>query len=78
MSHVYTYIALELANDRSREIRDAHRAAMLRAGLPPRPSHLRRGTARALAAVSRSSAAIVRRLDAHAADDLGRRLAPTE
>ncbi|MFP5343272.1 MAG: hypothetical protein ACLGIJ_10150 [Candidatus Limnocylindria bacterium] len=78
MSHVYTYIALELANERSREVRDAHRAAMLRAGLTPRPSSLRRGAARALAAVSRWSAAIARRLDARAGDDLGRRLAPTE
>ena len=42
------------------------------------PSHIRRGMALALAALSRGSAAAVRRLDECVADDLGRALAPTE
>ncbi len=42
------------------------------------PSHLRRGMALAFAALSRGSAAAVRRLDECVADDLGRALAPTD
>jgi hypothetical protein len=42
------------------------------------PSHVRRGVALALAALSRGSAAAVRRLDECVADDLGRALAPSE
>ena len=42
------------------------------------PSPLRRPAARVLAALSRGSAAAVRRLDDCIADDLGRSLAPSE
>jgi hypothetical protein len=42
------------------------------------PSHLRRAMALALAALSRGSAAAVRRLDECVADDLGRALAPSD
>jgi hypothetical protein len=45
---------------------------------PAGPSAVRRSTARVLAAVSRGSAAAVRRLDACVADDLGRALASSE
>lgn len=78
MQHLYTYLALEIAHDRTREARDIHRAALLRAGLPARPALVRRGLAHGLAAVTRSGAAAVRRLDRRIADDLGRSLAPTE
>jgi len=78
MTHLYTYIAMQAANDRTREARDAYRAAQVRQALPVRPSIVRHGLATGLAAVSRGSAAIARRLDECVADDLGRRLAPTE
>ena len=42
------------------------------------PSHVRRAMALGLAALSRGSAAAVRRLDECVADDLGRALAPSE
>ena len=42
------------------------------------PSVIRRSAARVFAAVSRGSAAAVRRLDECVADDLGRALAPSE
>ncbi len=78
MSHFYAYVALQLATDRVREFEDARRAAQFRAGQPARPSWLRLGLAHGLAAVSRGSAAAVRRLDDCVADDLSRSLAPTE
>jgi hypothetical protein len=78
MSHFYTYIALDLANDRAREAADAHRAAQLRHGLPARPSAVRHGLANGMAALSRGSAAVTRRLDGGVAEDLRKALAPTE
>ena len=50
----------------------------MRAAQEPRQSRVRRVAALGLAAVSRGSAAAVRRLDDCVADDLGRALAPTE
>ena len=76
MHYVYSFLALELASDREREARDARRAALAAAGLPERPSFARRALAQGLAAVSRGSAAAVRRLDDVVADDLGRALEP--
>jgi len=76
MHYVYTFLALELANDREQEARDARRAALAQAGAPERPSFARRALAQGLAAVSRGSAAAVRQLDDVVADDLGRSLAP--
>ena len=78
MNHTYTFLALDIAAERSHEAARHRRAAVLAAGQPARPSLLRRGLARSLAAVSRGSAAVVRRLDACVADDLDRRLAPSE
>lgn len=78
MNHLYTVLALQIANDRSREAAEAYRAATFRANQPERPSAVRQGLAHGLAAVSRSSAILVRRLDECVADDLGRSLAPTE
>jgi hypothetical protein len=75
MNHAFTYLALDIANERSREALDERRAAIARAGLPERPSVLRRGLAQALAAVSRGSAAAARRLDSVTADEHTRKLA---
>jgi hypothetical protein len=70
--------ALEVAHDRDREMRRARLVSLARAGMPEHPSRLRRPAALVVAAVSRGSAAVVRRLDECVADDLGRALAPTE
>jgi hypothetical protein len=78
VNHFYTYLALDVANDRVREANDARRVALARAGAASRPSIVRRGLARGLAAVSLGSAQAVRRLDDCVADDLGRSLAPTK
>ncbi len=76
--HPWTIYALEVARDREREARRDRLVALARAGRPERPSRLRRPAALILAAVSRGSAVVVRRLDDCVADDLGRSLAPTE
>jgi hypothetical protein len=80
--HPWILYANELARDRERDARnrryliEAQEAAgTASTGRPPR---LRRATALILAAVSRGSAAAVRRLDDCVAEDLGRALAPTE
>lgn len=69
------FLAAEL--DRERRAAAARRplARRFRATREPRPSPVRRRLAIALAAVSRSSAAAVRRLDACLADELAGRLA---
>jgi hypothetical protein len=76
MGHFYTFLALDLANDRARAARDARRAALASAGASDRPSFARRALAQGLAAVSRGSAAAVRQLDDVVADDLRQSLAP--
>ncbi len=87
MNYLYGFLALDLANQRTadifsieyrqtREAIEARQAAELSADSPDRPSFTRRALAHGLAAVSRSSAAAVRRLDDVVADDLGRALAP--
>jgi hypothetical protein len=76
--HPWTLYALEVAHDREREARQYRLAADARAGRPAQPSRIRRSAALGLAALSRGSAAAVRRLDDCVADDLGRALAPSE
>jgi hypothetical protein len=76
--HPWTLYALEIARDRERELQYDWLAAEARAGLTPKPSRLRRPAALLLAAMSRGTAAAVRRLDDCVADDLGRALAPAE
>ena len=76
MHYVYSFLALELANDREREARAFHQAALSAAGVSHRPSVARRALAQGLAAVSRGSASAVRQLDDVVADDLRRTLAP--
>jgi len=77
--HPYALIALDLANQRSREA-EAHRLARLvRTGATfDHTSWPRRGLAQGFALLSRGSAAVTRRLDGCVADDLGRSLAPTD
>ena len=72
-------LTIFLAMDRDRERREAadrySLERQLRTGGGPRRSVVRHQVALALAAVSRSSAAAVRRLDACLADELAGRLA---
>lgn len=79
MNHyLYSFLALSLANDRAAEADAYRRMSIAKADQESSPSFVRRSLARGLAAVSRGSAAVVRRLDSCIADDLGRSLAPTE
>jgi hypothetical protein len=73
MNTYWTFIALDLANERTREA-DRHRlAALARGAHPGRDRSVRHATALAVAALSRASAALVRRLDECVADDLAAR-----
>jgi hypothetical protein len=79
--HPRTLYALEVMRDREREARTDRLAAQFREAtksVPASPSRLRRPAALIFAAVSRGSAAAVRRLDDCVAEDLGRSLAATE
>ena len=76
--HPWTMYAFEVTRDRERELHYDWLASQLRAGQPPRASRFRRPAALVLAAVSRGSAVVVRRLDDCVADDLGRALSPAE
>ena len=79
MNHqLYSFLALSLANERAAEADAYRRLSRAKAEEEASPSFLRRSLARGLAAVSRGSASVVRRLDSCVADDLGRSLAPTE
>lgn len=75
MTHLFTYMALDIANERARDARQTRRANLAGAGAPQSPGMIRRGTARGLAVVSRATAGAARRLDRGVADDLGRGLA---
>jgi hypothetical protein len=80
MNNYWAYQALMARREQELD-RDLehHRLMMeLRAIEEWRPSRARRLTALALAALSRGTAGVVRRLDDCVADDLGRALAPTE
>lgn len=78
MTHYsYAILALDIARERSAEAERDYLASQLMSGMP-RTSGIRRLTAQIVAAFSRGSAWIVRRLDGHVADDLGRTLAPAE
>lgn len=86
MHSYYAMLALDLANDRSREAEELRLVRLVRESqkdraeydwlpIDDRPSALRRGLARATAAVSLSAAAATRRLDERKAEDLGRAIA---
>lgn len=78
MHYLYAFIALDIADARTREAREAHRYDEYLEARPERLSAVRRGLAHGLAAISRGSAAATRRLDDCVADDLGRALAASE
>jgi hypothetical protein len=70
------YVALQVAQERTREA-DQHRlAALARAGRPASTRSIRRSTAVALASISSAAASAVRRLDECVANDLAERLGP--
>ena len=83
MNTYYALLALDLANERSREAEEMRLARLVREARdqdsesydwlpgPDLGSGLRRGLARATAAVSLGAAAVTRRLDGGIADDLG-------
>jgi len=83
MNTYYALLALDLANERSREIEQMRLERLAREGReaydwlpgPDLGSGVRRGLARATAAISLGAAAATRRLDECVAEDLGRSLA---
>jgi hypothetical protein len=77
MNFADVFLANEITADRLRDAERAATAAAVARSRQPgrRQPALRRVIARGFAAISRSSAAAVRRLDAPAADELVRRLA---
>lgn len=79
MNHyLYAYVAMDIAQQRTREAEQLRLEHALHEGAPERNNALRRVAARAMASVSLGSASIARKLDGHVADDLGRTLAPAE
>jgi hypothetical protein len=85
----YAMLALDIANERSREARDLRLARLARESLKDQAEYdwlpdedpssaVRQGLARATAAVSLGAAALTRRLDERRADDLNRRLAAAD
>jgi hypothetical protein len=78
MNHFYTMVALDIARDRTRDAEMSRRASLAAAAGPGRPGIIRRGLANGFALISRGSAATVRRLDDHTADDLRRTLATSK
>jgi hypothetical protein len=77
-AYFYSVLALDIARERAREAEQNWLAASFAAARPPRASAGRRVAAKVLAAVSRSAASAVRRLDSRVADELGGTLAPAE
>jgi len=73
MNHLYTFLALDLANERAREAAEFRRASSVTAD--GRPNIVRRGLAASLAVVSRASAGAARRLDRVAVEEHDARLA---
>ena len=86
LNHYHALLALDLASERTREIEEQRLARLARESLrdqaeydwlpePERSSFVRRGLARATAAISLGAAAATRRLDERRADDINRKLA---
>src|SRR3954464_12995401 len=78
MQSFYTFLALDLARERAADAEAHQRADLARAARISQPSVLRRTLAHSLAAVSRGSAAVTRRLHDCIADDPARRPPPRE
>jgi len=76
--YLLSFLALDVARERTRDAERSWLESQFTKTGPSRATRLRRLAARLLASVSRGFASIVRRLDAHVADDLGRGLAPAE
>jgi hypothetical protein len=76
--YLYAYLAMDIAQRRTREAEERRIEHSLRDGAPERSYGIRRLAARAVASVSLGSASIVRKLDDCVADDLGRTLARAE
>ncbi len=76
--HPWTFYAFEVTRDRQREADRSSLAAQARGARPAGPSRFRRGTAVALAKMTRGTAAAVDRLDCGVADDLRHSLAASE
>ena len=74
MNHLYTFLALDLANERARDAAEIRRASSF-ASTDGRPNVVRRGLAAGLAVVSRASAGAARRLDDVAIEEHDGRLA---
>ena len=87
MNSYYAMIALDLANDHSRELEEKRLVRLAReaqsegrdeydwVAKPDLGSSVRRGLARATAAISLGAAAVTRRLDDNVAEDVGLALA---
>lgn len=69
MQSYYTFMALQLAAERTREADRQRLAALARSARPQRS--VRRSIAQAVATLSRTSAGLARRLDDETADELG-------
>jgi len=78
MQTYYTFIALQLANERAQEAEAQRRANLARAAQPARPSYLRRLMGAVVSGVSRIVNAVAERLEGPISDDLRRPRASTE
>lgn len=77
-AYVYSILALDIARERSRDA-ERHALAVTAAdATPSQRSRVRRLMAQLLAAVTRGSAVVVRRLDVGVADDLRHSMAAAE
>jgi hypothetical protein len=78
MQSYYTFLALEIANERAHEADRQHLAELALAARPHRPSLAGRGLARGLRLVERGAAAIARKINSYRSDDVTRPHASTE
>ena len=66
MQSFYTFIALDIANQRTREIEERHLLDVARASDPAGQRSIRRSAGALIASVSRASGRLARRLDDNA------------
>ena len=78
MQTYYTFIALQLANERAQEAEAQRRANLARSAQPARPSYVRRLVGAAVSGASRVVNAVAERLEGPISDDLRRPRASTE
>jgi hypothetical protein len=78
MLSYYTFLALDIANERTRQADRDRLAKLARSGDRATDRSFRRGLAIAIASLSRGSAAVVRWLDDEVADDLAESVGPNE